>query len=167
MRGPERSGPQEPAERRPNRPPTAGGESHVGHRTKVRKQQGVLQQQPDAAGVGRHVDTGRRVGEHPIAHPDVPGIQADQCGDGMQGGRLACAVGAQYRQHLPCRNTEFHVQSAIFEDRAHLQRRLRGHVQPPARSRRLPNPMTTTAATATNSTASATGGVGVALAQCR
>ncbi len=67
-----------------NAPMSTEGERHIAPDAQMREQQRVLQQQPDATVVGRHLDPRRRVGQRALAYPHYPAVGPHQPGDDVQ-----------------------------------------------------------------------------------
>ena len=140
-------------------------EGDVGDDTHMREQQRVLQQQPHPSVVRRHVHSGRRIGQHPIAQPHHALVGAYQSGDDMQGRRFARAVGSEHREHLTRRHRKLHIQRAVCHDRAKLQL-AHGYLAPFPVRLRAPTPSTTSAATTTSRIDNATA-ASASVTRCR
>ena len=145
---------------------TAWGERHIAGDGQVRKQQRVLEQQADAAIVGRDVNPRRGVGQHALPDAHDSAVRVHQPRDHVQGRRFARAVGAQHGQHLAGSDVEFDVEAATFDDGLQRNPGQVGLQALAPRNWRLPSPTTTTAATATSSRDSATA-ASASLSRCR
>ena len=139
------------------RPTTAARtEDHIGEDAHMRKQQRVLEQQPDPAVVRGNMHSRRGVSQYAISPTQDTDIGLDQPGDDMKRGRLARAVRSEYRENLTPRHREFHVQQTISDDRANIQLAHRRLPAPVLFSVRAPSPNTTNAATTTSKIDNAT-----------